>query len=135
MSGITLRSWTTPAQRNEFLIASIAMLFATAALAGILAYFKIQAQGGTAASRRRKHIAELRSLLVSGTSDAGSTYEAALEYAKLVIPASEKRDSMISGLTERRDMLKYGSGGSLPLPASEHRELLGLLDLSSTKIS
>jgi hypothetical protein len=135
MSGITLRSWTTPAQRNEFLIASIAMLFATAALAGILAYFKIQAQGGTAASRRRKHIAELRSLLVSGTSDAGSTYEAALEYAKLVIPASEKRDSMISGLTERRDMLKYGSGGSLTLPASEHRELLGLLDLSSTKIS
>ena len=135
MSGITLRSWATPLQRNEFLIASLAMLVATAALAGILAYLKIQAQGGTAATRRRKHLAELRSLLVSSTIDAGSTYDAALEYAELVLPPSEKRDALISGLTERRDLLKYGSGGSLTLPASEHRELLGLLDLSSTKIS
>ena len=134
MLGITLRSWTTPVQRNEFFIASLAMLVATAALAGILAYLKIQAQGGTAATRRRKHLAELRSLLVSGTGDAGSTYDAALEYAELVLPHSEKRDALISGLTERRDLLKYGSGGSLTLPASEHRELLGLLDLSSTKI-
>ena len=135
MSGITLRSWTTPVQRNEFLIASLTMLVATAALAGILAYLKIQAQGGTAATRRRKHLAELRSLLVSGTTDAGSTYDAAVEYAELVIPPSEKRDALISGLTERRDMLKYGSGGSLPLPASEHRELLGSLELPSTKVS
>ena len=135
MSGITLHSWATPLQRNEFLIASLAMLVATAALAGILAYLKIQAQGGTAATRRRKHLAELRSLLVSGTTDAGSTYDAAVEYAELVIPPSEKRDALISGLTERRDMLKYGSGGSLPLPASEHRELLGSLELPSTKVS
>ena len=134
MSGITLRSWITPMERGEFLIASFAMLVATAALAGILAYFKIQAQGGTAASRRRKHLAELRSVLVSGTADAGCTFEAALEYAQLVLPPSEKRDALISGLTERRDMLKYGSGGSLPLPASEHRELLGSLDLSLTKV-
>ena len=134
MSGITLRSWITPMERGEFLIASFAMLVATAALAGILAYFKIQAQGGTAASRRRKHLAELRSILVSGTADAGCTFEAALEYAQLVLPPSEKRDALISGLTERRDMLKYGSGGSLPLPASEHRELLGSLDLSLTKV-
>jgi hypothetical protein len=111
------------------------MIVATAALAGILAYFKIQAQGGTAASRRRKHVAELRSLLSAGTADAGSTYEAAIEYAELVLPPSEKREALISGLTERRDMLKYGAGGSLPLAASEHRELLGSLDLSSTKAS
>ena len=135
MSGITLRSWTTPVQRTDFLVASLAMLVAAAALAGILAYIKIQSQGGTAASRRRKHIAELRSLITSGTSDAGSTYEAALDYAELVLPPSEKRDALISGLTERRDLLKYGSGGSLTLPASEHRELLGLLDLSSTNVS
>jgi hypothetical protein len=135
MSGITLRSWTTPMKRDEFLIASFAMIVATAALAGILAYFQIQAQGGTAASRRRKHLMELRSLLSAGTADAGSTYEAALQYAQLVLPPSEKREALISGLTERRDMLKYGSGGSLPLAASEHRELLGSLDLSSTKAS
>jgi len=133
LSGITLRSWTTPMQRSEFLIATLAMLVATAALAGILAYWKIQSQGGTIASRRRKHIAELRSLLTGGTVDAGSSYEAALEYAKLVLPPSEKRDALISGLTERRDLLKYGSGGLLPLPAIEHRKLLESLELTTTK--
>ena len=133
LSGINLRSWTTPMQRSEFLIATIAMLVATAALAGILAYWKIQSQGGTAASRRRKHLAELRSLLTAGSVDAGVYYEAALEYAKLVLPPSEKRDALILGLTERRDLLKYGSGGLLPLPAIEHRELLESLELTSTK--
>ena len=117
--------------RSEFLIATLAMLIATAALAGILAYWKIQSQGGTLASRRRKHITELRSLLTEGTIDAGSSYEAALEYAELVLPPSEKRDALISGLTERRDLLKYGSGGSLPLPPLEHRELLESLELTT----
>ena len=131
--GINLRSWTTPMQRSEFLIATLAMLIATAALAGILVYWKIQSQGGTLASRRRKHIAELRSLLTGGTIDAGSFYEAALEYAELVVPPSDKRDALISGLTERRDLLKYGSGGSLPLPTIEHRKLLESLDLATTK--
>lgn len=131
--GINLRSWTTPMQRSEFLIATLAMLVATAALAAILAYWKIQSQGGTLASRRRKHIAQLRSLLTGGTVDAGSFYEAALEYAELVVPPSEKRDALISGLTERRDVLKYGSGGSLPLPAIEHRKLLESLELTTTK--
>jgi hypothetical protein len=120
-------------QRSEFLIATLAMLIATAALAGILVYWKIQSQGGTLASRRRKHIAKLRSLLTGGTIDAGSFYEAALEYAELVVPPSDKRDALISGLTERRDLLKYGSGGSLPLPTIEHRKLLESLDLATTK--
>jgi len=131
LSGINLRSWTTPMHRSEFLIATLAMLVATAALAGILAYWKIQSQGGTPASRRRKHITELRSLLTGGTIDAGSSYEAALEYAELVLPPSEKRDALILGLTERRDLLKYGSGASLPLPPLEHRELLESLELTT----
>ena len=131
LSGINLRSWTTPMHRSEFLIATLAMLIATAALAGILAYWKIQSQGGTLASRRRKHITELRSLLTEGTIDAGSSYEAALEYAELVLPPSEKRDALILGLTERRDLLKYGSGASLPLPPLEHRELLESLELTT----
>jgi hypothetical protein len=130
LPGITLRSWTTPMQRSEFLIATLAMFVATAALAGILAYWKIQSQGGTAASRRRNQIAELRSLLIGGSVDAGASYEAALKYAELVLPPSEKRDDLLAGLTARRDLLKYGSGASLPLPALEHRDLLESLNLT-----
>lgn len=135
MSGITLRSWTTPVHRNEFLIATLAMAIATAGLIGTLAYMRVQAQGGTASSRRRKRVSELRSLLSANTADAGSCYEAALEYAELELPSSEHRDALISGLTERRDLLKYGSGDLKPLPEGEHRELMESLKLTKAKSS
>ena len=135
MSGITLRSWTTPVHRNEFLIATLAMAIATAGLIGTLAYMRVQAQGGTASSRRRKHVSKLRSLLSANTTDAGSCYEAALEYAELELPSSEHRDALISGLTERRDLLKYGSGDLKPLPEGEHRELMESLKLTKAKSS
>ncbi len=135
MSGITLRSWTTPVHRNEFLIATLVMAIATAGLVGTLAYMRIQAQGGTASSRRRKRLSELRSLLSANTADAGSSYEAALEYAELELPSSEHRDALVSGLTERRDLLKYGSGDLKPLSEGEHRELMESLKLTKAKSS
>lgn len=135
MSGITLRSWTTPVHRTGFLIATLVMVIITGALAGILSYLRIQAQGGTAASRRRKRIALLLATLKAGKADAGSSYDAALEYAGLVLPASEKRDALVAELTERRDKLKYGSGGALPLSAPEHQDLLESLNLTTSKAS
>jgi BatD DUF11 like domain len=130
MTGITLRSWTTPVERTDFITFSLAMLGAAGVLAGILSYLKIQAQGGTAASRRRKRVAELRSLLLAGSLDAGRSYESALEYAGLVLPESGQREVLIAALSERRDKLKYGSGASLPLSAAEHRDLLESLSLT-----
>jgi len=135
MPGITLRSWTTPVHRSEFLIATLAMVIATGALVGILSYLRIQARGGTAASRRRKRISELLTTLKSGEADAGASYDAAIEYAELVLPSSEKRAALVAGLTERGDKLKYGSGGALPLPSSEHRDLLESLNLTTAKAS
>jgi len=132
LPGISLHSWQTPMQRVEFLIATASLLVATLSLAGILQYYKIQSGGGTPASRRRRRAAELLANLNSGSLDAGSAYEAALEYASLV-PADEgKRESIITILAARRDVLKYGLGGSAALTESERNRLIETLrDLSS----
>ena len=133
--GITLHSWSTPVSRTEFLVATLAMLVATAALAAILYLLDLQARGGTAASRRRRRISELRSTLNSGTPDAAGSYDAAIEYAELVAPPSEKREAVIALLSARRDVLKYGSGGSMPLSQSERDQLLQTLGEISNIIS
>jgi len=125
--GITLRSWITPAHRSEFLIAAAAMIVATLALAGILYLRDLQARGGTASSRRRRRIAHLWSSLNADDLDAASSYDAAVEYAGLVASLSEERDAAIASLSGRRDALKYGSGGSVPLPPPERQQLLQTL--------
>jgi hypothetical protein len=127
LPGSTLRSWETPVRRPEFLIASLSMLVATGSLAGILWWLDLQARGGTAAMRRRKRLAEL--LLVAGSerSEGGAAYDAAVEYAGLIAPPSEARDASIASLVGRRDLLKYGTGGSVPLSASERETLLETL--------
>jgi hypothetical protein len=103
------------------------MIVATLALAGILYLRDLQARGGTASSRRRRRIAHLWSSLNADDLDAGASYDAAVEYAGLVALPSEKRDATIASLSERRDALKYGSGGSLPLPPPEREQLLQTL--------
>lgn len=126
-TGITLRSWRTPAHRPEFLIASVAMLVAVGTLAGILLLLDIQARGGTAATRRRRRLTELWSSLQSEVLDAASMYDAAVEYAGLVIAGEDRRAAVIASLTDQRDMVKYGSGGSRPLPQGERESLLRML--------
>jgi len=122
-----LRPWTTPTQRPEFLVASLSMVVAACALAAILWLRDLQARGGSASSRRRKRIAELWTLLNAGTLDAAASYDAAVEYASLVTVSTGVGDSVVTRLTERRDVVKYGAGGSLPLGNPEREELLETL--------
>jgi len=122
--GITLRSWKTPLARSEFLIATLAMLTAAAALTGILWYRHVQAHGGSARARRRKRIAELLESVRSESLDATATFEAALGYLELSVPASEEREALINSSTCRRDPLKYGAGGTRPLASAERAEIL-----------
>ena len=103
------------------------------ALVGILRYFKVQSEGGTPASRRRRRLAELWSSLNSETLDAGAAYEAALEYAGLISVEETKRAALIVTLSERRDILKYGVGGSVLLTQSEKDRLLETLRNLSSK--
>jgi hypothetical protein len=125
--GITLRSWRTPLARSEFMIATLAMLVAAASLAGILWYRQLQAQGGSARARRRKRISELLSAVRSESLDATATFEAALGYLELAIPPSEGREAVVASLTQRRDQLKYGAGGTRPLASAERAEILNAL--------
>ena len=122
--GITLRSWKTPLARSEFLIATLAMLTAAAALMGILWYRNVQAHGGSARSRRRRKIAELLESVRSESLDATATFEAALGYLEFAVPASEEREALINSITSRRDQLKYGAGGTRPLASAERAEIL-----------
>ena len=132
---VSLRSWKTPVQRPEFLIATLSMLIATAAWAGILHFTNLQKKGGSETSRRRRRMAELLSALKSDHLDAAETYDAALDYATLIPTASEARDSVIAELSARRDVLKYGSGRSVALGREERARLLEKLEnLSSSKI-
>ena len=124
---ITLRSWTTPVQRPEFLIASLAMIVATVALAGILYLRDLQARGGSDRSRRRRRIATLWSVINADTSDAISVYDAAVEYAGMMDVPESARDAVTGPLREQRDKLKYGTGGSFPLPPAERESLLATL--------
>jgi len=126
-SEFTLHSWRSPIHRGGFLSVTITMLVITAALAGFLYWRDLEARGGTPSSRRRRRLAELSATLHAEGSDASSIYEAAVEYAALVAPPSENRDAVVASLTESRDRLKYGTGGSRSLTASEHEEVLQTL--------
>ncbi len=134
-TGMTLHPWSTPSHRLEFRAATLAMIVAAAALATFLYLRDLNARGGSAASRRRRRIAELWSSLDAGTLDAASTYDAAVEYAGLAAAPSAKRDEVMARLTERRDVFKYGSGGSVALPASERKQLLQTLRALTDKSS
>jgi len=124
LPGITLHSWTTPVSRPEFLIASLAMFAATTLLAGFLYLRDLHARGGSPASRRKRRLAELWSRINSETENAATAYDSAVEYAGLTSAASQARDSLLTSLEERRDLLKYGSGGSVPLTTTERDKLL-----------
>ena len=122
--GMTLRSWKTPLVRSEFVIATLAMLTAALALLGILWYRHVQAHGGSARAQRRRMIAELLASVRLESLDATATFEAALGYLELAVPASEERKALIDSLTARRDQLKYGVGGTHPLASTERAEIL-----------
>lgn len=122
--GMTLRSWETPLVRSEFVIATLAMLTAALALLGILWYRHVQAHGGSARAQRRRMIAELLASVRSESLDAAATFEAALGYLELAVPASEERKVLIDSLTARRDQLKYGVVGTHPLASAERAEIL-----------
>ncbi len=130
LAAVTLRSWKTPLARTDFLIASLAMLLATASLGGILYFRDLQTREGSAASQRR-HLAALWNSLHSGELDAASTYDAALEYAKLL--GVSESDEVFAGLLARRDILKYGVGGSVGLGKEERSKLLEILSTLSSK--
>lgn len=127
LSRITLHSWKSPIHRTTFRTVSILMIVVTVTLAGFLYWRDLEARGGSASSRRRRRLSELRGILNAEGADAAAIYQAAVEYAELVALPSEMRDSAVASLTERRDALKYGSGGSKPLSASEREELLQTL--------
>lgn len=126
-SVITLHAWKSPIHRAGFLTVTIAMIIITALLAGFLYWRDLEARGGTASSRRRRRLAALWVILNAEGSDAAAIYDAAVEYASLVASPSEKRDSVVASLTERRDLIKYGSGGSKPLAVPEREELMQTL--------
>jgi hypothetical protein len=126
-SSVTLRSWEAPVRRLEFLIATASLLAGAVLLAAFLWYRRVQERGGSARSVRRRRIASLLASLEEGKLDAAATYDAAIEYAELALPASEKRDLLTASLLSRRDLLKYGFGGSRDLPAEEREKILDSL--------
>jgi hypothetical protein len=132
---ITLRSWQCPVRRSEFVIASLAMLIVAVALASVLGYRHIQMHGGTARARRRRQIADLAAVIRDGRGDEAAVLEAALEYAELALPDSEKRQALVESLRSRHDQLKYGLGGSRPMDDAERRRLAADLAELSGKSS
>ena len=133
LSSFTVRSWKTPVQRAEFLIGSLAMLLAAVSLGGILHFRDLQTRQGSVAEQRRR-LTALWASLNSGTLDAASTYDAALEYATLL--GVSESDEVILWITARRDVLKYGVGGSVLLGSDERSKLLETLGkISSNKAS
>lgn len=131
LSSMTLHSWKSPIHRSEFLIASLAMGMASLALAGILHLQNCQARSGSATMRRRR-LAEILTSLKSESLDAGSSYDLALEYLSLL--AEGDTEPIIIELSARRDLLKYGVGGSVALSREERAKLLETLHkLSATK--
>ena len=119
-------------QRPEFLIASLSMFVATVTLAAILILRDLQARGGTAASRRKRKLAELLSRVQSGNEEAAAAYDAAIEYLELAAHPSDARNSVLGSLISRRDLLKYGTGGSVPLSGTERAKLLETLQTFSS---
>jgi hypothetical protein len=131
-TGISLHSWRTPIKRTEFLVATLSLLVTSLALAGILYFRKLQIQSGGASARRRR-LAELLTNLDSDSLDAAASYDAALEYLKLL--ADPNAGEMIDELSARRDLLKYGVGGSTALGREERLKLLEALRQFSTRKS
>jgi hypothetical protein len=127
LPGLTMHSWKTPFHRAGFLIATVIMVIMTAALAVVLYLRDLEARGGSPATRRKRRIASLREQLDSETIDAAGAYEAALEYVDLTTEPSPVREEVETRITERRDLLKYGVGGSVPLTAAERKTLLDLV--------
>ena len=127
LSIVTLYSWKTPIHRITYLTVTIAMIVVSLVLAGIFYWRDLEARGGTASSRRRRRLSQLWSSLNAEGSDTAAVYDAAVKYASLIASPSEKLDSVVALLIARRDVLKYGSGGSKPLGASEREELLQTL--------
>lgn len=127
LPGLTMHSWKTPFHRAGFLIGTVIMVIMTAALAVVLYLRDLEARGGSPTTRRKRRIASLREQLDSETIDAAGAYEAALEYVDLTTEPSPVREEVETRITERRDLLKYGVGGSVPLTAAERKTLLDLV--------
>jgi hypothetical protein len=127
LPGLTMHSWKTPFHRASFIIGSVVMAMMTAALAVFLYLRDLEARGGSPATRRKRRIAALWETLNSQTIDAAGAYEAALEYVSLTVAPSPGRDEVERRIGERRDLLKYGLGGSIPLTSAERKTLLDLL--------
>jgi hypothetical protein len=127
LSGLTMHSWKTPFHRPSFIIGSVVMAMMTTALAVFLYLRDLEARGGSPATRRKRRIAALWETLNSQTIDAAGAYEAALEYVSLTVAPSPGRDEVERRIGERRDLLKYGLGGSIPLTSAERKTLLDLL--------
>ena len=121
---LTLRSWKSPVQRSEFVIASVAMILAVAALAGVLHFRNLQAQQGSVIARRRR-LVELLSLLKTGGLDATTSYDVAVEYLTLLHVAED--NPTLLEIRTRRDLLKYGVGGSVALSDMERERLTNQL--------
>jgi len=131
IAGLTLHSWKTPVQRSEFLTASISMLVATGALAGVLWFRDLQARGGTATSRRKRRLSALWANLTDETMDAVTTYDAAVEYLEMTAQG-DSCHAILASVNAKRDHLKYGTGGTYPLNQADREKLLSDLRLYIT---
>ncbi len=135
LPGLTLHSWKTPFHRAGFLIGTIVMVLVTAGLAVVLYLRDLESRGGSPATRRKRRIATLWEKLNSETVDAAGAYDSALEYVELIAESSPEREAVTTRIGERRDLLKYGVGGSIPLTAAERKTLLDLLALLQVPLS
>jgi hypothetical protein len=126
LSGLSLRSWATPAFRPDFLIASLALFVASLALAALLAIRDLQLRGGTAASRRKKESASLLARVADPEADALAAHEAAVDLARLAQDSSE-RTELLGRLEERLDALKFGARSPGVLSEEERTALLASL--------
>jgi hypothetical protein len=126
LAGITLRSWTTPAFRFDFLIASAAMLVASVALAAILSIRQLRLRGGTAAARRKRESASLLALVSDPQTDGLASHEAAVAFVRLA-PDSPERSDLLLRLEERLDALKFGARSPGILSEEERANLLASL--------
>jgi len=126
LAGITLRSWTTPAFRFDFLIASAAMLVASVALAAILSIRQLRLRGGTTAARRKRESASLLALVSDPQTDGLASHEAAVAFVRLA-PDSPERSDLLLRLEERLDALKFGARSPGILSEEERANLLASL--------
>lgn len=126
LSGLSLRPWTPPAFRADFLIASLALFVASLALAAILAIRDLHLRGGTAASRRKRESESLLARVTDPEAGALSAHEAAVALARLA-PDSPERSDLLLRLEERLDALKFGAHSPGILSEEERTALLSSL--------